>query len=301
MVVKQMLHPRNRHREGYDFDRLTARLPELEHFTVKNPRGQDTIDFSNPKAVLMLNRALLMADYGLEFWDIPDTYLCPPIPGRVDYIHHLADLLAESNDHHIPEGPEIKALDIGTGASLVYPIIGQYEYGWDFTGVDIDPVSIQSARQICDRNGLNTRLKRQNNPENIFRGMIGRDDIFHVTLCNPPFHASPEDADKGSRRKWRNLGKGDTGALNFGGQNAELWCPGGEIGFIARMIEQSLDFADQCLWFTSLVSKQDSLRPISRMLAKARVAESRIVEMGQGQKTSRFIAWTYIPEAKRFS
>lgn len=295
MTVKQMLHPRNRHREGYDFDRLTAELPALANFRVMSPRCEATIDFSNPKAVLMLNRAILMADYGLGFWDIPDTYLCPPIPGRVDYIHHLADLLAESNDGHIPEGPDIKALDIGTGASLVYPIIGQYEYGWDFTGIDIDPVSIASAREICDRNGLNIRLKRQTNPENIFRGVIGRGDVFHVTLCNPPFHASPEDADRSSRRKWRNLGKGDTGALNFGGQNAELWCPGGEIGFIARMIEQSLDFADQCLWFTSLVSKKDSLRPISRMLAKARVAESRIIEMGQGQKTSRFIAWTYIP------
>ena len=59
----------------------------------------------------MLNRALLKADYGIDFWDIPPNYLCPPIPGRVDYIHHLADLLARSNNNEIPRGPQIKALD----------------------------------------------------------------------------------------------------------------------------------------------------------------------------------------------
>lgn len=294
-----MLHPRNQHREGYDFERLIVKSPELEAFVTRNPRGQMTIDFQNADAVRMLNRALLMTHYGLDFWDIPASFLCPPIPGRVDYIHYLADLLAESNGHEIPHGSDIKALDIGTGASLVYPLTGQHEYGWDFTGVDIDPVSMRSARQICERNGLNIKLKSQNNAEDIFQSVVGPDDIFHVTLCNPPFHESLSQAQEGTQRKWRNLGKGHTAELNFGGQNAELWCPGGEIGFIARMIEQSMDFAEQCLWFTCLVSKKDSLRSLFRFLKKARVVEVKVVEMAQGQKTSRFIAWTYVPERQR--
>lgn len=299
MAVKPMLHPRNQHREGYDFDRLIVRSPELEAFTTRNPRGQTTISFQDPNAVRMLNRALLRTHYDIDFWDIPASFLCPPIPGRVDYIHYLADLLAESNGHKIPHGPEIKALDIGTGASLVYPLTGRHEYGWDFTGVDIDPVSLRSAREICKRNGLNIRLRRQNNPEDIFAGVVGPDDIFHVTLCNPPFHASLAEAEDGTLRKWRNLGKGHSAELNFGGQNAELWCPGGEIGFIARMIEQSMTFADQCLWFTCLVSKKDNLKPLCRLLKKAKVAEFKVVEMAQGQKTSRFLAWTYYPERQR--
>lgn len=299
MTVKHGLHPRNQHREGYDFERLMAKSPELAGITTTNPHGQTTIDFSDLNAVRMLNRALLLTYYDLDFWDIPDTYLCPPIPGRVDYIHYLADLLAESNGGKIPRGRDIKALDIGTGASLVYPLTGQHEYGWDFTGVDIDSVSIASARQICQKNGLNIRLRQQKNPEDIFAGVIAPEDIFHVTMCNPPFHASLDQADKGTRRKWRNLGKGNTGALNFGGQNAELWCPGGEIGFIATMIEQSMDVAEQCLWFTCLVSKKDNLKPLSRLLKRAQVAESRIVDMAQGQKESRFIAWTYYPAKQR--
>ena len=299
MAVKLMLHPRNQHREGYDFERLVVKSPELEAFMTRNPRGQMTINFQDVDAVRMLNRALLMTHYEIDFWDIPASYLCPPIPGRVDYIHYLADLLAKSNGQEIPHGSDIKALDIGTGASLVYPLTGQHEYGWAFTGVDIDPVSIKSAWQICERNRLNIKLKRQNNAEDIFEGVVGSDDIFHVTLCNPPFHASLAQAQEGTLRKWRNLGKGHSAELNFGGQNAELWCPGGEIGFIARMIEQSMNFSEQCLWFTCLVSKKDSLKPLSRLLKEAKVVEFKVVEMAQGQKTSRFIAWTYYPERQR--
>jgi 23S rRNA (adenine1618-N6)-methyltransferase len=299
MATKTMLHPRNQHREGYDFVRLVAQTPELEAFAISNPSGQTTIDFQNVSAVRMLNRALLKTYYNIDFWDIPANYLCPPIPGRVDYIHCLADLLACSNNQDIPRGRNIRALDIGTGASLVYPLTGQSEYGWHFTGVDIDAVALKSARQICKFNKLKIGLRRQTKPENIFRGVIEPRDVFHISMCNPPFHASIEQANKGTQRKWANLGKGQSTKLNFGGQNAELWCPGGEIKFIASMVEQSMEFATQCLWFSSLVSKKDNLQPLSKILGNAKVAEFKVIEMAQGQKTSRFIAWTYINEDQR--
>jgi len=299
MATKTKLHPRNQHSEGYDFARLVADTPELDAFTISNPTGQRTIDFQDVQAVRMLNRALLKTHYSIDFWDIPEGYLCPPIPGRVDYIHYLADLLASGNNQVIPRGRDIKALDIGTGASLVYPIIGQGEYGWHFTGTDIDADALNSAQQICELNNLNIALRRQDMPENIFRGVIQSNDAFHVTMCNPPFHASKEQANKGTQRKWANLGKGQSKLLNFGGQNTELWCAGGEIKFIARMVEQSVEFADQCLWFTSLVSKKDNLQPLHRILGKASVTDYKVVEMAQGQKTSRFIAWTYLKKKQR--
>jgi len=299
MAIKTKLHPRNQHSEGYDFMRLVAQTPELEAFTIINPLGQTTVDFQDVRSVRMLNRALLKTHYNIDFWDIPSGYLCPPIPGRVDYIHYLADLLADSNNQNIPRGRRIKALDIGTGASLVYPLTGQSEYGWHFTGVDIDVGALKSAKQICEFNALKITLRRQNEPKRIFRGVIKTNDFFHVTMCNPPFHSSMEQANKGTKRKWANLGKGHSEKLNFGGQNAELWCPGGEIKFISRMVEQSVEFANQCLWFTSLVSKKDNLQPLYRMLRKANVADFKVVEMAQGQKTSRFIAWTYMKKDER--
>lgn len=300
MASKTKLHPRNLHLDGYDFERLVTQTPELEAFMIKNPVGQSTVDFQDPMAVRMLNRALLRTHYDIEFWDIPAGYLCPPIPGRVDYIHHLEDLLAEDNNvQEAPRGRHIKALDIGTGASLVYPLIGQSAYGWRFTGVDVDANAVKSARQIRDVNKLDIDLRLQNNSENIFRGVIQPDDVFHVTMCNPPFHGSLEQANKGTQRKWASLGKGRSTKLNFGGRDAELWYPGGEIKFIARMVNESMDFAKQCLWFTSLVSKKDNLQPLHRILGKARVAEYKVVEMAQGQKTSRFIAWTYFEKKQR--
>ncbi len=299
MATQAKLHPRNQHLDGYDFVRLLAQTPELGAFTIRNPRGQQTIDFQDACAVHMLNRALLKTHYNIDFWDIPAGYLCPPIPGRVDYIHYLADLLAGSNSHDIPRGRNIKVLDIGTGSSLVYPLTGQSEYGWHFTGVDTDAVALKSAKQICEFNKLKITLRQQVNPEDIFRGVIEAGDMFHATMCNPPFHASMAQANKGTERKWANLGKGHSQKLNFGGQNAELWYPGGEIKFVARMIEQSKDFAKQCMWFTSLVSKNDNLSPLARILEKVGVVDFRVVEMAQGQKTSRFIAWTYMTENQR--
>ncbi len=299
MANNTKLHRRNRHIDGYDFATLVADTPALDQFTTRNPAGQTTIDFKNPQAVRMLNQALLKTHYDIDFWDIPTGYLCPPIPGRVDYIHYLADMLADHNCGDVPRGPRIKVLDIGTGASLVYPLTGQAEYGWQFTGTDIDAGAIKSARQICDANGLNILVKQQNDPNDIFRGVIGPTDKFHITMCNPPFHASMEQATKGTQRKWANLGTSGSKTLNFGGQNAELWCPGGEIKFLARLIEQSKEYADQCLWFTSLVSKKDNLKTLVRILGKARVADHKIVDMAQGQKTSRFIAWTYVRRNQR--
>lgn len=299
MAVKTNQHPRNQHAEGYDFARLVTQTPELEAFTMLNPAGQTTIEFQNVQAVRMLNRALLKTHYNIDFWEIPDGYLCPPIPGRVDYIHHLADLLAESFNKDIPRGHHIKVLDIGTGASLVYPLTGQSEYGWHFTGVDIDATALKSAREICRSNKLDITLRQQTRAEHILSGAIEPNDFFHLTMCNPPFHASIKQATKGTQRKWENLGEGPSQKLNFGGQNTELWYAGGEIKFIARMVSQSTAFADQCLWFTSLVSKKDNLQPLHRILVQTGVADFKVVEMAQGQKISRFIAWTYMKKNQR--
>jgi len=207
--------------------------------------------------------------------------------------------LASDNNQEIPRGRNVKVLDIGTGANLVYPLIGQSEYGWHFTGVDIDPVAIKVAQHICQFNKLKISLKLQKKPENIFRNVIGPRDDFHLTLCNPPFHASTEAAHKGTQRKWKNLGKGQSSTLNFGGQNAELWCPGGEVKFISRMIEESVEFADQCLWFSSLVSKKDNLKTLYKLLEKTKAADIKVIDMAQGQKVSRFIAWSFIEKSQR--
>ena len=140
-IEKDALHPRNRHRARYDFPQLVHSYAELAAFVQRNKFGDESIDFANPAAVKALNRALLLHFYGITNWDIPAGYLCPPIPGRADYLHYLADLLADGNGGVVPRGPAVRVLDVGMGANCIYPIIGHQEYGWQFVGTEIDPVA----------------------------------------------------------------------------------------------------------------------------------------------------------------
>jgi 23S rRNA (adenine1618-N6)-methyltransferase len=294
------LHPRNRHQGRYDLPGLVAINPALRAHLVRTPAGSESIDFSNPVAVRELNRALLASDYGIAHWNIPDGYLCPPVPGRVDYLHGLADLLAADAGGTIPRGPAVRVLDIGVGANCIYPLLGQAEYGWSFVGSDIDAAALESARANVQANGLGQliELRQQHARGQLFNGLLQAEERFHLTLCNPPFHASAKEAAQGSQRKVRNLGgtsavRGKAPQLNFGGQANELWCTGGEASFLRRMIRESVDVQAQVLWFSSLVAKREHLPDLHRQLAKAGVAEVREVAMAQGNKQSRFVAWTF--------
>ncbi|OFX18671.1 MAG: 23S rRNA (adenine(1618)-N(6))-methyltransferase [Bacteroidetes bacterium GWA2_31_9] len=297
--VKTNLHPRNRHRERYDFKQLIASCSELAQYVKLNPYNDESIDFFNPEAVKALNKALLKHYYDIQYWDIPANYLCPPIPGRADYIHYVADLLGVNNNEKILTGNKIKCLDIGVGANCVYPIIGNKEYGWSFVGSETDTVSIESANKIIELNPSlkdKIELRFQSNPKNIFEGIIQKDEYFDLSICNPPFHSSLEEAQSGTIRKIRNLKNKKTSKpiLNFGGQNNELWCEGGEQKFVCDMVFQSRKFANSCFWFSTLVSKQSNLRSIYSALKKVEVLDFKTIPMSHGNKISRIVAWTFL-------
>ena len=297
---KPGLHPRNRHRSRYDMKALCLSCPELQGFIVQTPAGEPSVNFADPLAVKTLNKALLAHFYGVTHWDIPDGFLCPPVPGRADYVHHLADLLADDNGGVVPK--QATVLDIGTGANLIYPLIGAHEYQWRFTGSEIGAEAFASAQAIINANpGLSraVRLRRQKDAAAIFNGIIHKNEQYDATLCNPPFHDSAASARAGSERKRRNLGQAEDGALNFGGQQQELWCEGGEVAFILRMIAESKGFGRQVKWFTTLVSRGDNLPPLYRALTDVGAVKVVKKEMAQGQKQSRFIAWSFMDDNKR--
>jgi 23S rRNA (adenine1618-N6)-methyltransferase len=305
--VKPKLHPRNLHRDRYDFAALIAVCPDLAPFVTQNIYSDATVDFANPAAVKMLNRALLKLHYDIDYWDIPEGYLCPPIPGRVDYLHHVADLLGGSNFGKIPVGPKIACLDIGIGANCVYPMVGNKAYGWSFVGSDIDSVALESAQKIVDNNPVlsgKVACRLQNNPKDIFYGIIQEGEYFDFSICNPPFHASMEEAEIGTFRKLANLRgkkmvKIKVPVKNFGGQPSELTCEGGERGFILDMVKQSRQFMHSCFWFTTLVSKQSNLKAVQEALVTAAAAEVKTIPMGTGNKTARIVAWTFLTKAQQ--
>ncbi|MCX6225411.1 MAG: 23S rRNA (adenine(1618)-N(6))-methyltransferase RlmF [Bacteroidia bacterium] len=295
---KPGLHPRNPHRFRYDFPKLIESCPELAAFVARNKHGNESIDFANPDAVKTLNKALLKHFYGITDWNIPENYLCPPIPGRADYIHHIADLLAAGNNGEIPRGEQVKVLDIGVGANCVYPIIGRKEYGWSFVGTDIDPIAIESARKIVEMNSVlkgKVELRMQPVVADVFRGIVLPEEQFDLSICNPPFHSSMEEASSATQRKISNLTqrKNIKTVQNFGGQNIELCYVGGEEAFVRRMIQQSSRIPTQCKWFSTLIAKSDHLPAVYKSLEIARAKEVRTIDMAQGQKVSRVVAWRF--------
>ena len=308
ITEKTNLHPRNLDRFGYDFKQLIAKSPDLKSFVSVNEYKIETIDFSNPDAVKALNKALLLSHYDIQNWDIPKNYLCPPIPGRADYIHYIADLLASSNNGIIPEGEAVQGLDIGVGANCIYPIIGNSTYGWSFVGTDTDSKAIENCSSIIEDNPElidAISLQQQTESRFIFKNIITPEDRFTFTICNPPFHASQDEATKSTIRKLNNLesrraeSKVTKPVLNFGGHNAELWCEGGELGFVTQMIYESAKYPMQCLWFTTLVSKKENLSSLYKTLNKVSAVEIKTIEMAQGQKTSRIVAWTFLSKQQQ--
>ncbi|MEO1259557.1 MAG: 23S rRNA (adenine(1618)-N(6))-methyltransferase RlmF [Bacteroidota bacterium] len=296
--TKNSLHPANRHRGQYDFSALIKTHPPLAPFVVKNKFSNLSINYFDPMAVKNLNTALLKHHYDIDYWDIPKNYLCPPVPGRADYVHHIADLLKEFNFKRTPRGTKIKCLDIGIGANCIFPIIGIKEYGWSFIGSEADAVAIASANKIIRENKSlqeKIEIRQQKNTHNILTGILQKGEYIDVVICNPPFHASKDEAEAAARRKLKNLqGKTSKTVLNFGGQNNELWYPGGEQQFVTNMIQESRLFAKSCFWYSSLISKESNLKMIYAALKKANAVTIKTIAMGQGNKKSRIVAWTFL-------
>ncbi|MGB1296148.1 MAG: 23S rRNA (adenine(1618)-N(6))-methyltransferase RlmF [Flavobacteriales bacterium] len=290
--MKTELHNKNKHNQGYDFKVLSKVNPKLAYYMIKSKAGTDTIDFSNQLGVLQLNKALLKAHYGVKFWSLPAGFLCPPIPGRADYIHYLADLLNEGKKK--PVKP-LKGLDIGVGANLIYPLLGHKIYGWNFIGSEINTESLAWGKHLLEKNpeiGKAIKIRRQKHSGLIFEKIIGKTEKFDFTMCNPPFYASEQDAIEANLRKTKNLNLKQE--RNFGGVNSELWCNGGEIGFLSNMIAESEKQQIRVMWFTTLVSRKEVLEKLERKIkANKKIQDYRVVTMTQGQKQSRMLAWTF--------
>ncbi|MGB3108353.1 MULTISPECIES: 23S rRNA (adenine(1618)-N(6))-methyltransferase RlmF [Sphingobacterium] len=297
---KKKLHPRNRHLDNYNFEELSKVEPSLKDFVIENAYNVKSIDFNNPDAVKTLNKALLKKYYHIQHWDIPKENLCPPIPGRADYIHYIADVLARDNNGEIPKGGNIHILDIGVGANCIYPIIGHQEYGWSFVGSEIIKSAYKNAIEITRTNmslKKSIQIRLQNNPKAIFKDIILPGEKYDVVICNPPFFSSQTEALQQSIRKTTGIkeAKIDEKPVTqaFSGQGSELWCDGGEKAFLSRMIFESQFHKDQVKWFTTLVAHREDIRFLQHKLKKISVKETEVIRMEQGNKVSRILLWRF--------
>lgn len=308
-------------------DRLIAAYPSLEPHIIRTRLGEPcrpTINYFNPESVRALNTALLVADYNVnpQYNEIlPHGALSPPVPGRADYVHYIADVLKQSwPDDVIPTGVNVVGMDIGTGASAIYPTIATAVYGWKMIASEINSASIESAKLIAHANDSADLIdvRHQQSKKSIFYGVLQRGEKIDFAMCNPPFYSSIEAFQKENARKLAGLAKGGSslkeqsiagGSNNFGGTDSELWCEGGEVAFVKRMINESKQYADKCLWFSSLVSRKDNIKRIEGSLfnmgknkggkQRIQVKEVRRIAMGAGHKSSTILIWTYFDEQRR--
>jgi 23S rRNA (adenine1618-N6)-methyltransferase len=192
--------------------------------------------------------------------------------------------LAEATpDRQLPRGPAVRVLDLGVGASCIYPLLGTREYDWSFVGADIAPASLDWARRLVAADRIELRL--QPDPRKLFATVTAPGETFAASLCNPPFYASAAEAAADTQRKLRNRAALQH-TRNFGGQANGR----DELAFVRRMIAESAQRPTLCRWFTTLVSQSSRLPELKTALTNARAAEVRIIPMQHGQKITRILA-----------
>jgi len=304
MKKTKTLHKNNPHNQEYDFTILCASYPALKEYVLINKYNNESIDFFNAKAVLALNKALLKHYYEIDSYELPQEHLIPPIPGRADYIHYLAQYLTQNNANTTPKGKKVKILDIGTGANCIYPIIASAAYSWDIVACDNSQESLDIAKNIVASNkSLENKVefRLQTKQQDIFTNIVQNEEHFMACICNPPFHKSKEDANEASSRKIKNLKKDKYAqtVLNFSGTANELWCKGGEVEFISKIISQSTQYKKNFFCFSSLVSKKEHLSIFEKKLKNSKAIDIKVLEMKQGQKISRILVWSFLSKKEK--
>lgn len=276
---------------------LIRNYEALKPHVFVNEFETQTINFSDPEAVKALNTALLITYYKVKYWEFPDDNLCPPIPSRADYMHHLSDLLRHSNLE-----TDVKILDIGVGATCIYPLLGNALFNWKFVGVDIDEKSLQIAKAIIDNNFLANviELRHQIDYRNILKRVIEPSDRFTASVCNPPFFKSQAEALEATKTKLKGLGMPtDKAVRNFSGTPKELCYAGGEKAFLHNYLYESSHYKQHCFWYTSLVSNVSHVRSMEASLKKLGATEFQVLDMNQGNKVSRVVAWSFLSKSEQ--
>ncbi|KAK9239715.1 hypothetical protein V1525DRAFT_436901 [Lipomyces kononenkoae] len=292
------MHPRNPYAENPpDFRALAesyAKLAEFLHYDA-------IIDFSDPEAVCALTEALLHKDFDIDVDLLPDR-LCPRIANRLNYILWLQDLLdSDSYDsNNVNQNTPIWGLDIGTGTSCIYPLLGcRLRANWNFIASDVDNLAVSHAAKAVARNKLAERiLVVQTAPADpLFPNPLLRDShamqYFHFTMCNPPFYSSSADYNASQSLKV-------TSAHSFTAATPEeMITPGGEAAFVQRMINESMEAfrihpVTGNTWYTSMLGKLDSLKTVVSTLREHRISNYAVAEFIQGQHTRRWaVAWRF--------
>ncbi|XP_077579585.1 RNA N(6)-adenosine-methyltransferase mettl16 isoform X1 [Stigmatopora nigra] len=285
MSLNKSMHPRNRYKDKPpDFAYLASKYPEFQAHVQTNLSGKAVLNFKEPEAVRALTCTLLKEDFGLSI-EIPLERLIPTVPLRLNYIHWVEDLIDGQKQPR-------RGIDIGTGASCIYPLLGASMNGWFFLATEVDDICFDYATRNVEQNNLSDLVKVVKVPQKTLLMDALKEEteiVYDFCMCNPPFFANQLEA-KGVNS--RNARRPPPSSVNTGGVT-EIMAEGGELEFVKRIIHDSLQLKKRLRWYSCMLGKKCSLVPLKEELRKQGVPKVTHTEFCQGRTMRWALAWSF--------
>ncbi|XP_071386471.1 RNA N(6)-adenosine-methyltransferase mettl16-like [Centroberyx affinis] len=285
MALNKSMHPRNRYKDKPpDFAYLASKYPDFQQHVHTSLTGRPVVNFKEPEAVRALTCTLLKEDFGLTI-EIPLERLIPTVPLRLNYIHWVEDLIDG-------QGQPRKGIDIGTGASCIYPLLGATMNGWYFLATEVDDICFDYATKNVEQNNLSDLIKVVKVPQKTLLMDALKEEtaiVYDFCMCNPPFFANQLEA-KGVNS--RNSRRPPPSSVNTGGVT-EIMAEGGELEFVKRIIHDSLQLKRRLRWYSCMLGKKCSLAPLKEELRKQGVPKVTHTEFYQGRTMRWALAWSF--------
>uniref|UniRef100_A0A4W5PEA5 U6 small nuclear RNA (adenine-(43)-N(6))-methyltransferase n=1 Tax=Hucho hucho TaxID=62062 RepID=A0A4W5PEA5_9TELE len=281
MSLNGSMHPRNRYKDKPpDFAYLASKYPDFEQHVHTNLAGRAMLNFKEPEAVRALTCTLLKEDFGLTI-DIPLERLIPTVPLRLNYIHWVEDLIGG-------QGEPRRGIDIGTGASCIYPLLGASMNGWHYLATEVDDICFDYATRNVEQNNLSDLIKVVKVPQKTLLMDALKEEsaiVYDFCMCNPPFFANQLEA-KGVNS--RNSRRPPPSSVNTGGVT-EIMAEGGELEFVKRIIHDSLQLKTRLRWYSCMLGKKCSLAPLKEELRKQGSPPSKKRKLEKSRKPLSFM------------
>ncbi|XP_059127160.1 RNA N6-adenosine-methyltransferase METTL16 isoform X2 [Peromyscus eremicus] len=289
MALSKSMHARNRYKDKPpDFAYLASKYPDFKQHIQINLNGRVSLNFKDPEAVRALTCTLLKEDFGLSI-DIPLERLIPTVPLRLNYIHWVEDLIGHQDSD---KSTLRRGIDIGTGASCIYPLLGATLNGWYFLATEVDDMCFNYAKKNVEQNNLSDLIKVVKVPQKTLLMDALKEEseiIYDFCMCNPPFFANQLEAQGVNSRNSR---RPPPSSVNTGGIT-EIMAEGGELEFVKRIIHDSLQLKKRLRWYSCMLGKKCSLSPLKEELRIQGVPKVTFTEFCQGRTMRWALAWSF--------
>lgn len=212
------------------------------------------------------------------------------MPVRWNYVHWIQTLLdttSESYSDTYQVSRKVIGLDIGVGASGIYALLAcASRPAWRMLGTDVDSHSFSFAKRNIADNHFGDRVKLRLNAAEA--PLIPKDVELDFVMTNPPFYDSHQEMKESYTNKSAPPSSVCTGSEN------EMICPGGDLGFVLRILAESLVLREQVQWYTAMLGKMTSLQQFIIKLREHEITNFAVTSLTAGYKTKRWaVAWSF--------